>query len=169
MNAVPVAKASNAGAGNIKRGSIIILLTSCLTGLELAVWPVAIFVFICKTDLSKPVKQEVNSAVILPSLVFPCWCFRSRRRQCKRCLTTLGTFAEMKDTSSTRHNVTLRKKLLYHWAPGASVNLPGPQERTPLMLACAQPSMETLVDTLLNYEGDPCQKDVLGWTALEWA
>jgi len=26
--------------------------------------------FICKTDLSKPVKQEVNSTVILPPLVF---------------------------------------------------------------------------------------------------
>jgi hypothetical protein len=30
-----------------------------------------IFVFICKTDRSKPVKQEVNSTVILPPLVFP--------------------------------------------------------------------------------------------------
>jgi hypothetical protein len=29
------------------------------------------FVFICKTDLSKPVKQEVNSTVRLPPLVFP--------------------------------------------------------------------------------------------------
>ena len=27
--------------------------------------------------------------------------------------------------------------------------------------------MEALVDTLLNYEGDPCQKDIRGWTALE--
>jgi hypothetical protein len=80
---------------------------------------------------------------------------------------TMTTLAEMKDTSSTRHNVTLRKKVIIPLTPGASVNLPGPQERTPLMLACAQPSMETLVDTLLNYEGDPCQKDVLGWTALE--
>jgi hypothetical protein len=30
-----------------------------------------IFVFICKTDYSKPVKQEVNGTVILPPLVFP--------------------------------------------------------------------------------------------------
>jgi len=30
-----------------------------------------IFVFICKSDVSKPVKQEVNSTVILPTLVFP--------------------------------------------------------------------------------------------------
>ncbi len=29
------------------------------------------FVFICKRDLSKPVKQEVNGTVILPPLVFP--------------------------------------------------------------------------------------------------
>jgi hypothetical protein len=32
-----------------------------------------IFVFICKTDLSKPVKQEVNGTVILPLLLFPAW------------------------------------------------------------------------------------------------
>ncbi len=30
-----------------------------------------IFVFICKTDYSKPVKQEVNGTVILPPLVLP--------------------------------------------------------------------------------------------------
>jgi len=29
------------------------------------------FCFICKTEYSKPVKQEVNSTVILPPLVFP--------------------------------------------------------------------------------------------------
>jgi hypothetical protein len=29
------------------------------------------FVFICKTDESKQVKQEVNCTVILPPLVFP--------------------------------------------------------------------------------------------------
>jgi hypothetical protein len=36
------------------------------------VWnQLTIFVFISKTDYSKPVKQEVNSTVILPPLVFP--------------------------------------------------------------------------------------------------
>jgi hypothetical protein len=30
-----------------------------------------IFVFICKTDKSKPVKLEVNDTVKLPPLVFP--------------------------------------------------------------------------------------------------
>jgi hypothetical protein len=58
-------------AGNTKGGSITVQLTSCLTGLESAVWQLTIFVFICKTDKSKPVKQEVNSTVILPPLVFP--------------------------------------------------------------------------------------------------
>jgi hypothetical protein len=29
------------------------------------------FCFVCKTDKSKPVKQEVNGTVILPPLVFP--------------------------------------------------------------------------------------------------
>jgi hypothetical protein len=56
---------------NTKRVSITVPLTSCLTGLESAVWLMTIYVFICKTDLSKPVKQEVNGTVILPPLVFP--------------------------------------------------------------------------------------------------
>jgi len=55
--------------GNLK--GEVSLLTSCLTGLESAVWQLTIFVFICKTDYFKPVKQEVNSTVILPLLVFP--------------------------------------------------------------------------------------------------
>ncbi len=53
-------------AGNAKGGSIIVLLTTCLTGLELAVWQLTIFVFIFKTDLSKPAKQEVNGTVYFP-------------------------------------------------------------------------------------------------------
>jgi hypothetical protein len=47
-------------AGNRKGGSITVPLTSCLTGLESAVLQLTIFVFICITDLSKPVKQEVS-------------------------------------------------------------------------------------------------------------
>ena len=58
--------------GNTKRGNIIALLTSCLTGLESALWQLTIFVFICKTGLSK---QEVNGTVILSPLVFPGWTF----------------------------------------------------------------------------------------------
>jgi len=50
--------------GNTKEGRISVLLTSCLTGLESAVWLLTLFVFICKTDQSKPVKQEVNGTVI---------------------------------------------------------------------------------------------------------
>jgi hypothetical protein len=46
-------------------------LTSFLTGLESALWQLTIFVFICKTDLSKPVQQEVNGTVILPPLIIP--------------------------------------------------------------------------------------------------
>jgi hypothetical protein len=37
-------------AGNTKGGSITVLLTSCLTGLESAVSLLTILVFICKTD-----------------------------------------------------------------------------------------------------------------------
>jgi hypothetical protein len=57
--------------GNTKGGSITVPLTSYLTGLESAEWQLSVFVFICKTDSSKPVRQEVNGTVILPSLVFP--------------------------------------------------------------------------------------------------
>jgi hypothetical protein len=35
---------------NTKGGSITVLLTSCLTGLESTVWQQTFFVFICKTD-----------------------------------------------------------------------------------------------------------------------
>ncbi len=58
-------------SGNTKGGSFTLPLASCLTGLESPVWQLTIFVFICKTDSSKPVKQEVNSTVILLPLVFP--------------------------------------------------------------------------------------------------
>ncbi len=58
-------------SGNTKRGSITVPLTSCLTGLELAMWQLKIFGFFCKTDYSRPVKQEVNVTMILPPLVFP--------------------------------------------------------------------------------------------------
>jgi hypothetical protein len=58
-------------SGNTKGRSITVLFTSCLTGQESAVWLLTIFVFICETDYSKPVKQEVNSTVILSPLVFP--------------------------------------------------------------------------------------------------
>jgi hypothetical protein len=42
--------ALTACTGNTKGGSITVQLTSCLTGLELAVCQLTIFVFICKTD-----------------------------------------------------------------------------------------------------------------------
>jgi hypothetical protein len=58
-------------SGNTKGGSITVPLTSCLTGLELVVGQLTIFVFICKTDQSKGVKQEVNGTMILSPLVFP--------------------------------------------------------------------------------------------------
>ncbi len=57
--------------GNTKGGSMTVPLTSCLNGLELAVWQLTIFVFICKTDVSKLVKQEVNGTVIFPPFSIP--------------------------------------------------------------------------------------------------
>ncbi len=46
-------------------------LTSCLTGLDLSVLEIKTKNVSCHTADSKLVKQEVNSTVILPPLVFP--------------------------------------------------------------------------------------------------
>ncbi len=56
--------------GNTKGGSITVLLTSCLTGLDESVLQIETKIVSCHTADSKPAKQEVNSTVILPSLVF---------------------------------------------------------------------------------------------------
>jgi hypothetical protein len=60
-----------AKAGNTKGGSIIVPLTSCLTGLDYSVLEIKTKIFSCHTAVSKPVKQEVNGTVILTPLVFP--------------------------------------------------------------------------------------------------
>jgi len=57
--------------GNAKGGSITVLLTSCLTGLDQSVLQIKTKIVSCHTADSKPVKQEVNSTVILPPLAFP--------------------------------------------------------------------------------------------------
>ncbi len=57
--------------GNTKGGSITVLLTSCLTGLDKSVLQIKTKIVSCHTADSKPVKQEVNGTVILPPLVFP--------------------------------------------------------------------------------------------------
>jgi hypothetical protein len=54
-----------------KGGSITVPLTSCWTGLDLSVLKIKTKIFCCHTADSKPVKQEVNSTVILPPLLFP--------------------------------------------------------------------------------------------------
>ncbi len=60
-------------SGNTKggSGSIIVLLTPCLTGLDQSVLQIKLNIVSCHIADSKPVKQEVNSTVILPPLVFP--------------------------------------------------------------------------------------------------
>ncbi len=60
-------------SGNTKGGSITVLLTSCLTGLDWSVLKIKIKIKIVSnhTANSKLVKQEVNGTVILPPLVFP--------------------------------------------------------------------------------------------------
>jgi hypothetical protein len=57
--------------GNTKGGSITVLLTSCLTGLDLSVLQIKTKIVSCHTANSKPVKQEVNGTLMLPPLVFP--------------------------------------------------------------------------------------------------
>jgi len=61
--------------GKSKGGSITVPLTSCLTGLESIVGLLTIFVFKCKTELSKPVKQEVNGTMDTSPFSIPCLMF----------------------------------------------------------------------------------------------
>ncbi len=63
---------NSASTGNTKGGSITIPLTSCLTGLDKSVWQIKTNLSVVDdTADSKPAKQEVNSTVILSTLVFP--------------------------------------------------------------------------------------------------
>ncbi len=62
--------------GNTKGGSITVPLTSCLPGLDLSVLQIKTKIFSCHKADSKPVKQEVNSTVILPPLVFPAQAYK---------------------------------------------------------------------------------------------
>jgi hypothetical protein len=52
--------------GNTKGGSITVALTSYLTGLDWSVLQIKTKIVSCHAADSKPVKQEVNSTVILP-------------------------------------------------------------------------------------------------------
>jgi hypothetical protein len=53
-------------AGNTKAGSITVLLTSCLNGLDKSVLQIKTKIVSCHEADSKPVKQEVNGTVIRP-------------------------------------------------------------------------------------------------------
>jgi hypothetical protein len=70
-------------AGNTKGGSIIVPLTSCLTGLDYSLLQIKTKIVSCHTAESRPVKQEVNGTVILPPLVFPEKCNLSCNRGIK--------------------------------------------------------------------------------------
>jgi hypothetical protein len=58
-------------SGYTEGGSSTVPLTSCLTGLDKSVLEIKTINVSCHTADSKPAKQEVNSTVILPPLVFP--------------------------------------------------------------------------------------------------
>jgi hypothetical protein len=64
----------NTAARNTSGGSITVLLTSCLTGLDKSVLQMKTKIISSHAADSKPVKQEVNGTVILPPLVFPDCC-----------------------------------------------------------------------------------------------
>ena len=66
----PVKLEVNGTVGNTKGGSITVLLTSCLTGLDWSVLQIKTKIVSCHMADSKPVKKEVNGTVMLPSLVF---------------------------------------------------------------------------------------------------
>jgi hypothetical protein len=51
--------------------SVIVPLTSCLTGLDLSVLQIKTKIVSSHTTDSKPVKQEVNGTIILTPFVFP--------------------------------------------------------------------------------------------------
>ncbi len=57
-------------AENTEGGSINVLQTSCLTGLDQSTLQIKTKIVSCHADDSKPVKQEVNGTMILPPLVF---------------------------------------------------------------------------------------------------
>ncbi len=59
------------GSGNTKGGSITVPLTSGLTCLDYSVLQIKTKIVSSHTADSKPVKQEVNCTVILPSLILP--------------------------------------------------------------------------------------------------
>ncbi len=61
--------------GNTKGGSITVLLTSCLTGLDQSVLQIKTNIVSCHTADSKPVKHQVNGTVKLPPLVFSAFTF----------------------------------------------------------------------------------------------
>ncbi len=65
-------------SGNAKGGSITVLLTSCLTGLDRLIQIKTKIVSYHTAD-SKPVKQEVNITMILPPLVFPASILRTKQ------------------------------------------------------------------------------------------
>ncbi len=58
--------------GNTKGGCITVPLTSCFTGLDQSAMQIKTRIVSCHTADAKPVKQEINCAMILPLLVFPC-------------------------------------------------------------------------------------------------
>jgi hypothetical protein len=58
--------------------NITVSLISCLTGLDKSVLEIKTKIVSCHAADSKPVKNEVNGTIILPSYVFPAVMFALR-------------------------------------------------------------------------------------------
>jgi hypothetical protein len=82
----------NAKPGNTKGVSITVPLTSCLTGLESAVWQMTIF-FAKQTN---PNQSNRRSMVqwYFPPLVFPVWTYYDHHDNCKSDTTILSVTYE---------------------------------------------------------------------------
>jgi hypothetical protein len=83
-------------AGNTYGGRITVLLTSCFTALDWSVLQIKTKIVSCHTADNKRVKQEVNSTVILPPLVFSDICNKLLRL---RSLFAPLSYAQISDTA----------------------------------------------------------------------
>ncbi len=75
-----------------------------------------IFVFICKTDQSKPVKPEVNGTVILPPLVFPATMLRVMGRNGEGVTVTLSRPNSQKIDCPEKNQWTNAQAYFVRWS-----------------------------------------------------
>ncbi len=92
--------------------SCTVLLTSCVTGLDKSVLQTKTKIVSCLTAHSKPVKQEVNSTVMLPTLVFPAQGHYNRYPSTEPCTSSLRDYCQWLNQRILKGEVSL-----YCWPP----------------------------------------------------